>query len=158
MARLALGRRLVGDVAAVDEDRAAGGVLEAGDQPEQRGLAAAGGADEDDELAVLDVEVDVRDDVDVAEGLSTSLSSMLPMVSSPGSLYFTAPKVRPRTSCFWLNQPMIRIGAIASVEAAESFAQNRPCGLEKEAMKAVSGAASVGRSGGSSRTPRSRRE
>ena len=38
---------------------------------------------------------------------------------------------------------MIRIGAIASVEAAESFAQNRPCGLENELMKAVSGAASV---------------
>ena len=38
---------------------------------------------------------------------------------------------------------MIRIGAIASVEAADSFAQNRPCGLEKEPMKAVSGAASV---------------
>ena len=67
---------------------------------------------------------------------------MLPMVSSPRSfVYFTAPKVRPRTSCFWLNQPMIRIGAMASVEAADSLAQNRPCGLEKEAMKAVSGAA-----------------
>ena len=38
---------------------------------------------------------------------------------------------------------MIRIGAIASVEAADSFAQNRPCGLEKVAMKAVSGAALV---------------
>ena len=44
------------------DDRAAGGVLEPGDQPQQRGLAAARGADEDDELAVLDVEVDVRDD------------------------------------------------------------------------------------------------
>ena len=58
-------------------------------------------------------------------------------------LYFTAPKVRPRTSCFWLNQPMIRIGAIAITEAAESLAQKRPCGLEKLAMKAVSGAALV---------------
>ena len=36
--------------------------------------------------------------------------------------YFTAPKVRPRTSCFWLNQPTIRIGAMAMVEAAESLA------------------------------------
>jgi sorbitol/mannitol transport system permease protein len=33
-----------------------------------------------------------------------------------------APKVSPRTSCFWLNQPMMRIGAMAMVEAAESFA------------------------------------
>ena len=55
---LALGRRLVGDVAAVDDDLAAAGVLEAGDQPQQRGLAAARRADEDDELAVVDVEVD----------------------------------------------------------------------------------------------------
>src|SRR5437763_13640597 len=44
--------------------------------------------------------------------------------------YFTAPKVMPRTSCFWLNQPMIRIGAMASVEAADNFAQNKPSGLE----------------------------
>ena len=36
---------------------------------------------------------------------------------------------------------MIRIGAIAMTEAADSLAQNRPCGLEKLAMKAVSGAA-----------------
>ncbi len=36
--------------------------------------------------------------------------------------YLTAPKVRPRTSCFWLNQPMMRIGAIAIVLAAESLA------------------------------------
>ena len=56
--------------------------------------------------------------------------------------HFTAPKVRPRTSCRWLNQPNTRIGAIASVEAADSFAQNRPCGAENEAMNAGSGAAS----------------
>ena len=37
----------------------------------------------------------------------------------------------------------MRMGAMASVDAAESFAQNRPCGLENEAMKAVSGAALV---------------
>ena len=45
-------------------------------------------------------------------------------------VYLTAPKVRPRTSCRWLNQPSTRIGAIASVEAADSFAQNSPSGLE----------------------------
>ena len=53
----------------------------------------------------------------------------------------TAPKVRPRTSWRWLIQPKTRIGAIAIVEAADSLAQNRPSGAEKEAMKAVSGAA-----------------
>ncbi len=44
--------------------------------------------------------------------------------------YFTAPKVRPRTSWRWLNQPSTRMGAMARVEAAESFAQNSPSGLE----------------------------
>ena len=50
--------------------------------------------------------------------------------------YLTAPNVRPRTSCRWLIQPNTRIGAIASTEAADSLAQNSPCGAENEAMKA----------------------
>jgi hypothetical protein len=44
-------------------------VLKAGDQPQQRGLAAARRADEDDELAVLDRQVDPRNDLGVAEDL-----------------------------------------------------------------------------------------
>ena len=55
--------------------------------------------------------------------------------------YLTAPKVRPRTSWRWLNQPNTRMGATAMVDAADSLAKNRPSGLEKEAMNAVSGAA-----------------
>ena len=66
----ALGRRHVDDVRAVDQDLPAGDVLEPGDQAQQRGLAAAGRADEDDELAVLDLEVDVLDDVDRPEGFA----------------------------------------------------------------------------------------
>lgn len=46
------------------------------------------------------------------------------------ALHFTAPKERPRTSCFWLIQPKTRIGAQARVETAESLAQNSPSGLE----------------------------
>jgi hypothetical protein len=38
---------------------------------------------------------------------------------------------------------MSTIGNIAKIDAAERRAQNRPCGLEKDAMKAVSGAAFV---------------
>ena len=38
-----------------------GHLLEPGDHPQQRRLAAAGGADEDEELAVGDVEVHVAD-------------------------------------------------------------------------------------------------
>ncbi|MNT16253.1 hypothetical protein D3C72_1513440 [compost metagenome] len=42
-----------------DLHRAFGDVLEPGDHAQQRGLAAAGGADEHDELAVPDVDIDV---------------------------------------------------------------------------------------------------
>ena len=43
-----------------------GDLLQPGDHPQQRGLAAAGRADEDDELAVGDVEVEFADDLQVA--------------------------------------------------------------------------------------------
>src|SRR6218665_1737242 len=52
-----------------------------------------------------------------------------------GSVYLTAPKVRPWTSCFWLNQPKTTMGAMAISEAADSLAQNRPSGLEDDAIR-----------------------
>src|SRR5205814_5644614 len=52
--------------------------------------------------------------------------------------YFTAPKVSPWTSCFWLNQPTTTIGAIASSDAADNLAQNNPSGLEYDAISAAS--------------------
>ena len=61
MPRLAGGE--VVDPLAVDEEIARGDVLEPGDQAQQRRLSAAGRADEDDELAVVDVEVDALDDL-----------------------------------------------------------------------------------------------
>ena len=57
---------VVVDDAAVDDDVAAGDRLEAGDHPEDRALAAAGGADEHDELAVADLEVDAVHDLERA--------------------------------------------------------------------------------------------
>ena len=65
----ALGRRQLGHVAAADEDRAGGDILQTGDKPEQRGLAAAGRPDKDAELAVGDRQVDGLDDVNLAKGL-----------------------------------------------------------------------------------------
>ena len=50
-------------------DLAAGDLLEPGDHAEQRGLSAAGRADEDDELAVLDAKVEAVDHLDRAEAL-----------------------------------------------------------------------------------------
>ena len=51
-------RRDVGDVAVADEDLAGVDLLETGQHPQGRGLAAPGRADEDHELAVLDLQVD----------------------------------------------------------------------------------------------------
>ncbi len=51
----------VRDVALADADRAAVDVLEPGEHPQRGRLAAAGGADEDEELAVADLDVELVD-------------------------------------------------------------------------------------------------
>ena len=53
---VALGCALEGDVLAVEQDFSRGRQLEPGDHPERRRLAAAGGPEHDEELAVLDGE------------------------------------------------------------------------------------------------------
>ena len=95
----ALRRRRRDDIDAVDEDLAAGRVLEAGDQAEKRRLAATRRADEDDEGAVLDGEIDVRDDFGGAEAFLDALENDLAHALLPKP-YLTAPNVMPRTSCF----------------------------------------------------------
>ena len=69
--------------------------LEAGDDPQQRGLAAARGAEQHDELAVGDVEVDALEHVGLAEGLADLVDLEL---GHDGSPYLTAPEVMPRIS------------------------------------------------------------
>ena len=66
---VALERRALGDVDAVEEHLAGGGQLEAGDHPQDGGLARAGRPEQGEELAVRDVEVDPVDGPDIAEGL-----------------------------------------------------------------------------------------
>ena len=61
------GRHVVHDDA-VDLQRAAGDLLKPRDHPQKGRFAAARGADEDDEFALLDVEVDVLQHVDAAVG------------------------------------------------------------------------------------------
>jgi hypothetical protein len=58
------------DAVAGNADLAFRDLFEAGDHPEQGGLAAAGRADEHDELAVLDLQLDVLQDL--ARGRRTS--------------------------------------------------------------------------------------
>ena len=66
---VAIGGAQVLDRLAVEQDVARVDLLEAGDGAQRRGLAAARGAEEDDEFLVLDRQVDVADDVDGAEML-----------------------------------------------------------------------------------------
>jgi hypothetical protein len=60
----------VGHVAIADVDGAAGRHVQPGDHVQQRRLAAARGAHEDQELAGLDLDVDALEDLDLAEGLA----------------------------------------------------------------------------------------
>ena len=60
---------MLGDIPRADADRARGGFLQPRDHPQQRGFAAARGADEDAELAILDLEVNPVDHLHVAEAL-----------------------------------------------------------------------------------------
>ena len=66
---VALERRLVGHVLAVEQDAAAGRQLEAGDHAQRRGLARPGRPEHREELAVEHVEIDAVDGDDVAEAL-----------------------------------------------------------------------------------------
>ena len=59
----------VGDVAAVDLDRAVADRLQSGDDPQQRGLAAARRPHQHQELAIADGEIDVLQHLHGAEGL-----------------------------------------------------------------------------------------
>ena len=61
--------RQPGDVLALQLDAPGGRLLEAADHPQRGRLAAAGRAEQAEELAVHDLEVDVVDREDVAEGL-----------------------------------------------------------------------------------------
>ena len=63
---------------AVELDRAGVWRLEAGDQAQQRRLAAAGGAEERDELAALDAELRVVDGLDRAEPLRDAVAQIIP--------------------------------------------------------------------------------
>ena len=70
---VALFRHDVVDHRVADVDLALGWVLEAGDDAQQRALAAARWAEQDHELAISDIEVDVFDSGDAIELLSDVL-------------------------------------------------------------------------------------
>ena len=56
-----------------DHDLAGGGVLESGDHAEDRALATPGWSEQHEEFAVLDLERNVADSLDLAEALDQML-------------------------------------------------------------------------------------
>ena len=72
-ADVALAGRDVRDVAPVEDDPALGDALQAGEAAQQRGLAAARGAEQRDEVALIDAKVDVVQDRVVAKALDHAL-------------------------------------------------------------------------------------
>ena len=73
---VAIGRRETGDIAVADGDLAGGRHFETGNHAERRGLATAGGAEEGDEFARFDMEVDVVHRLDVlAEDLGNAFEA-----------------------------------------------------------------------------------
>ena len=75
---IAIFRRAIVDDLTVDLQLAAGDVLQSGDHPQRRRLAAAGGPDEDHELAVGDIEVHLFHGlVAVVEHLGDSIEDYL---------------------------------------------------------------------------------
>src|SRR5574340_573855 len=84
---VALEGREPGDVLALELDQAAARLLEAADHTEGRGLAAAGGPQQGEELAVEDLEGDVVDGHDVgSESLGHVDEADIDGGHGPGSL------------------------------------------------------------------------
>src|SRR5260221_3175327 len=128
LAEFARWGRKVMDAMADGQAYAFGYRLDSSKYADGRRLAAARGAEEAQELAILHDEIQIRDGlraVSIGFGHATKLD--------PRHSYFTAPKVRPRTRCFCSANVKTRIGKTAIVPTAIYSPQARPIELEKPA-------------------------
>src|SRR5690606_20774307 len=93
------------------------------DHAQQGRLAAAGGADEHDELAALDAQVQRANDFGVAEALGDVLQvhggHVIPVRSYP----LTAPAVRPATRRRWNTSTSTISGTVTRADAAMMLPQ-----------------------------------
>ena len=97
----------------IDADLAGGGVLEAGDHAQRRGLAAAGGADEHHELAVLDRARQVVDGHHRPERLGE-----VDELDAGQRYLLTIPKLNPRARCLRMARPTIMSGTVMPTASA----------------------------------------
>ena len=85
------------DAVAADGDGAGVGALDAGDQAESRGLAGAGRAEQDDELAVGDGERKVADGAGAAEALARGFRGRPQPCGAPSALARARPEVASKS-------------------------------------------------------------
>ena len=146
----ALGRHpgaVAGDGHARDLDGAGLGLLEAGDQAQQRRLAAAGRAEQGDELAALDAELRVVDGPDGAEALRNAVATDHPARHVRATLHDLRVPLR------WPAMPLAEVYPLVSSRAvARPFTYEVPDGVGKGAVVSIR----FGRSRGARRRRRDR--
>jgi len=103
------------DVLAIDTDLAGGRQFETGDHAQRRGLAATGGAEEGDELAALDREVETLDDVAGAEGLLHAVD----LEESHRLLLHVGRDVRAPRPKTWISPIQAQVTAKAMMASAD---------------------------------------
>ena len=112
----------MGDDAVADDDVAAGRLDETGNHVERRRLAATRRPDQDQELAVADLQIDALDGGEAAEFLDQApefdtCHASVPF-PAPRRQRRIMPKLKPFTRCFWMRMPMITTGMVITVPIA----------------------------------------
>jgi len=112
-AEAAVARLEIVDHAPVDADFARSRVLETGNHAQRRRLAAAGGTDEDDELAVFDVEGQIFHRLHRTERFV-----QIQQLDARHRYLRTIPKLNPRARCFRMMRPTIINGMVMPTASA----------------------------------------
>ena len=111
-------------ISVADEDRPLVERLEAGQQAQRGGLARARRPDEHHQLAVVDLEIEMRDGRLVSARVEAGRRRELDRCHVAS--YLIAPMERPRIMRFCANQPARTTGTHASTDAADSLARKLP--------------------------------
>src|SRR5438034_6286235 len=112
---VALARLELVDAPPADRDLTRGDGLEASDHAQQCRFPASRCADQHDEFAVGDIEIDIAHDDDRVEPLADAANvDSRHRVTS----YFTAPSVKPRTMKRWPSAIRITAGIVDTIDAA----------------------------------------
>src|SRR6516165_9270791 len=101
------------DHAAVDENLSRGRILEAGNHPQGRGLAASGWPHKHDELPVFDGTAEILHRGNPAEGLAQTNE-----LNACHRYLRTIPKLKPRARCLRMMRPTIMSGMVIPTASA----------------------------------------